>query len=546
MKEGQWPPWFAPRLPLAAECTLCELIAQRSARAPSETLLVLPDGTSRSNRDVLEQLEMTAARLRSTGIAKGDYLPIWLPNGPDLLRWILAAWRLGAIPVPLNPALRGSPLQHALEIADAHRIITHPELLGRLAELPAARLAALSMIVVAGESPRASRLAPRACPEAALAGADPESATNTCQPWEVAAVVFSSGTTGVPKGVMVTFAQLWSLGQAFYGYLEPRDRMLLMYPLFHVAALGALFGALSRGASLAITESFRATEFVEVIGRTGATCTPGLGRTLVDAVNKATRGTDLISSPLRIVNVQSVNPAVREFSQRFRCALVPSYSMTETSGICVGPIEGAKDGSMGRPRSGLQVRLVDEHDQEVPRGQPGEVIVRSDLPWVFNAGYLRNPEATASAWRNGWFHTGDIARQDAEGDLYFLDRSRDVIRRRSENISSLEIEAEARQHPLVQDAAAIGIETPDGEEVLLVVAPLPGASLDPQQLIEFLIARLPHFMVPRFVRMVVELPKTQQTNRVQKSELRREGLTPDCWDREAAGMRLRRERLTDT
>lgn len=197
---------------------------------------------------------------------------------------------------------------------------------------------------------------------------------------------------------------------------------------------------------------------------------------------------------------------------------------------------------MGRPRSGIEVRLVDEHDREVPVGSPGEVVVRASLPWVLNAGYFRNPEATAQAWRNGWFHTGDIARRDAEGDLFYLDRSKDVIRRRSENISSVELEAAVRTHPAVQDAAAIGVDTPEGEEVLVVVTPQPGQQIDPEHLLRFLIPRLPHFMVPRFVRVVDALPKTQ-TNRVQKAELRRQGLTVDCWDRERVGLSVKRQRL---
>jgi crotonobetaine/carnitine-CoA ligase len=543
VKKAFWPPWFEPRLPTVEECTLPSVIAGRAARDMHGTLLVLDDGGVWSNRQALDRVIETAKRLRKSGVGTGDRVLLWLPNGPDLLRYLLAAWSIGATPMPINSALRGSPLSHAVGLADAKAMVVYPGLLPRLDVLGAEQLAGLTAIVVTGtQPPEGDEFALRAQAEATIPVEGIELEQHLCQPWEIAAIIFSSGTTGVPKGVMVPFVQLWSLGQAFYGYLGPQDRMLLMYPLFHVAGLGALFGALSCGATLALTESFRAGDFLEVVRRTGATSTPGLGRTLVDAVNKSLQRSPDLSNSLRIINVQSVNPAVREFSSKLQCDVVPSYSMTETSGICVGVPGQAKDGSIGRPRSGLEVRLVDEHDLPVPRGQAGEIIVRAELPWVLNAGYFRNPQATAEAWRNGWFHTGDIAREDEDGDLYFLDRSRDVIRRRSENISSLEIEAEARQHPQVQDAAAIGVETQEGEEVLLVIAPIAGATIDPADLLRFLIARLPHFMVPRFVRVVPELPKTQ-TNRVQKAELRREGLTAHCWDRESAGIRVRRERL---
>jgi carnitine-CoA ligase len=522
---------------------LAEEVARRTSKSPEADFIVLDSGASWSCQYTLQEISATARRLRRTDIVKGDRLLLWLPNGTDLLRWIFAAWMIGAVPVPMNPASRGSSLRHSVALADARGIVMHAGLLSRLDDLTAETLSTFRKIVVIGtQVADGVPHLPNACRESMLPQEGADCGWCPCEPWDVAAIVFSSGTTGVPKGVQVTFAQLWSLGQVFYGYLGPEDRMLLMYPLFHVAGLGALFGSLCRGASLALTESFKSDDFLAVVQRTGATTTPGLGRTLVDAVNKATSNLASVTTSLRIVIVQSVNPSVREFAARFNCQVMPSYSMTETSGICVGPLEGAKDGSIGRPRSGLQVRLVDEHDQPVPCGQSGEVVVRSDLPWILNAGYFRNPEATVTAWRNGWFHTGDIARQDEDGDLFYLDRSGDVIRRRSENISSIVIEAEARAFPQVQDAAAVGVETPDGEEVLLVVAPMAGVTIEPRELTEFLIGRLPHFMVPRFVRVVELLPKTQ-TNRVQKTELRREGLTAECWDREAAGLKVRRQRL---
>ena len=172
------------------------------------------------------------------------------------------------------------------------------------------------------------------------------------------------------------------------------------------------------------------------------------------------------------------------------------------------------------------------------------MVVRTDQPWQLFKGYLGDPEATSQAWRNGWFHTGDLLRRDAEERFYFVDRKKDAIRRRGENISSVEIEIEVGAHPAVREVAAYGVDLDGGEqEVMVCVAPKAGTEIDPRELAEFLIPRMAHFMVPRFIRVEPELPKTP-TNKIQKVELRKAGVTAQTWDREAAGLRLRRERLS--
>jgi crotonobetaine/carnitine-CoA ligase len=176
----------------------------------------------------------------------------------------------------------------------------------------------------------------------------------------------------------------------------------------------------------------------------------------------------------------------------------------------------------------------------VPIGEVGEIIIRTDAPWAMNHGYFQMPEATAKAWRNGWFHTGDTARRDAEGNYYFADRLKDAIRRRGENISSMEVETEIMAHPHVREAAVIAVASEISEdEVMAVVAPVPGTTLDPVALIRFLEPRMAYYMIPRYIRLVDELPKTP-TAKIQKTSLREWGITPDTWDREAAGIKIAR------
>ena len=189
---------------------------------------------------------------------------------------------------------------------------------------------------------------------------------------------------------------------------------------------------------------------------------------------------------------------------------------------------------------------MDGNDCEVPVGTVGEMIVRTDRPWGMNSGYYKNPAATASAWRNGWFHTGDAFRRDADGYYYFVDRIKDAIRRRGENISSFEVEADVQAHPDVREVAAIGVPNELSEEdVLVVVAPIDGRVIDPAGLLEFLRPRMAHFMLPRYVRVLSELPKTP-SSKVMKHELRQQGVTGDTWDRERAGIQVKSDRFSGT
>jgi crotonobetaine/carnitine-CoA ligase len=231
------------------------------------------------------------------------------------------------------------------------------------------------------------------------------------------------------------------------------------------------------------------------------------------------------------------------FAKRFGVDVYTLYNMTEISTPLVSELNPTKIGSCGQARAGVELRLVDENDCEVAVGSIGELIVRSDAPWTLNSGYFKNPEATSAAWRNGWFHTGDAFRKDAEGTFYFVDRMKDAIRRRGENISSFEVEAEIAAHPAIAEVAVIPVPSEIAEEeVMCVVALIPGHSFDPKDLLKFLEPRLAHFMLPRYVRIVDALPKTP-TQKIQKHLLRADGITADTWDREKAGVKIRRQQI---
>jgi crotonobetaine/carnitine-CoA ligase len=314
-------------------------------------------------------------------------------------------------------------------------------------------------------------------------------------------------------------------------------------PMFHIGGMGLTFVMLVRGGSIAMMENFSTERFWPYVRASRATAIFLIGVMATFLIKQPPSNDDRDHS-VRMAFMVPFTDEAAPFRERFGIDIYTIFNMTEISSPIVSEPNPAKAGTCGKPRPGVEVRLVDDNDCEVAIGAVGEMIVRTDRPWGMNSGYYKNPEATARAWRNGWFHTGDAFRRDVDGYFYFVDRVKDAIRRRGENISSFEVESEVMAHPSVREAAAVAVPSELGEdEVMAVVAPVPGATIDPVELIRFLEGRLPHFMIPRYVRVLDVLPKTP-TAKVQKNELRQEGRTADTWDREAAGIRIRREKLS--
>jgi crotonobetaine/carnitine-CoA ligase len=245
-------------------------------------------------------------------------------------------------------------------------------------------------------------------------------------------------------------------------------------------------------------------------------------------------------SCLRNVLMVPVPSNLDEFRDRLGVRVHTWYGLTE-AGAPVASVDWVVHGaSCGRARPGFQAIVVDDRDEPVAPGVPGELLLRSDVAWTMTRGYWNKPEATVELWRNLWLHTGDRVRMGADGQIYFLDRMKDAIRRRGENISSLEVEREVDAHPAVAESAAFAVPAQWGEdEVMVAVVRQPGCALEPVELHDFLLARLPHFMIPRYIEFVAELPRTP-TAKVQKSVLRQRGVSTETWDREAWGIQVRR------
>mgnify|MGYP001812377974 CR=1 FL=1 len=257
---------------------------------------------------------------------------------------------------------------------------------------------------------------------------------------------------------------------------------------------------------------------------------------------KAPKQDDDADNPLKMVTLM-LNEQVIEVAKRFGFSYVSGFNMSELAVPLLTEVDCREVGSCGVPRTGCQARVVDAHDIECEPGVVGELVVRYDQPWEMCIEYLNQPAATAEAWRNGWFHTGDLVRREEDGNFYFVDRLKDAVRRRGENVSSIEVESESLGFQTVNEVAVVGVPSEHGEEELLAAVASGGSEIDPRKLVEYLIPRMPHYMVPRYIRVMDALPKTP-TNKIQKYTIRNEGVTEDTWDREAAGMKLKRTRLS--
>ena len=532
-------PHIDPRIAAPEDCVTGRLIDRWAAAQPDKVYAVFPDGAEWTYAELRERVRRTALGLQRLGVRQGDHVVSWLPNGPDALRVWFALNYLGAVYVPINIAYRGGLLAHVIENSDASLIVAHADLAPRLAEVDRAKLRTLVCL--------SGRL--EACGDLEVLGADvldPKEGElapleRPVMPWDTQSIIYTSGTTGPSKGVMSSYLHLYTTG-AVLPNLTGDDRYMANLPLFHVGGTLPAHIILAKGGSISIVESFNTETFWPTVRRTGTTYVVLLG-VMAQFLAKQPPKPDDADNPLRTVMLVPFDFDQREFSKRFGLHSFTVFNMSEISCPIISEVDPTAIHSAGRPRAGVECRVVDENDCELSVGEIGELVVRADCPWTMNHGYYKNPEATARAWRNGWFHTGDGFRRDAAGNFYFVDRMKDAIRRRGENISSYEVEAEVLAHPAVNECAAIAVRSDVSEdEVMVVVAPVPGQKVDPAALLEFLVPRMAHFMVPRFVRIVDELPKTP-TQKVRKTVLRDDGITADTWDREAAGIRIRREKL---
>jgi crotonobetaine/carnitine-CoA ligase len=489
------------------------MLERAAARHGDRPLLRFGDAVW-SYADLRDDAAGLAGALAEGGIAPGDRVAVISENRPEVLRlWLACAW-LGAVLVPVSTALRGEGLRHVLASARPKAVALESGLRERVAE------AGAEATWVLDESGFPSGRGP--------VTPHPVGPGDTC------AILYTSGTTGPSKGVLCPHAQ-WYWWGVKTGEVLSIERDSVLYtslPLFHTNALNAFFQALVAGATYVLGPRFSASAFWERLEHSGATVTYLLGA-MVSILLRTPEGEHDRAHRVRVALAPATPADLHQpFLERFGVRLIDAWGSTETNIVISNTLTDLRPGTLGRVLEGFEARVADAHDAEVPDGVPGELLVRHREPWAFALGYDGLPEATTAAWRNLWFHTGDRVVRDRDGSFRFVDRLKDVIRRRGENISSFEVEQAVLAHPDVAEAAVVPVPSELGEEeVLACVVVRDGAKLDPAELIGFCEPRLPYFAVPRYVDVLTELPLTA-SGKVEKYRLRERGVTESAWDRE--------------
>lgn len=509
------------------QCVLGALLEKWSRERPDDVFLLFEDDSHWTFAETLEYTRRAAAGLYELGVDYGSHVLCWLPNSKETILCWFGANYLGAVFVPVNTAYRGRLLEHVIALSDAKVLVAHADFLNRLDDIGTANIT--DIVVVGGESSPIPGM--NYFSSDALLPENPIDAVNTIQPWDTNYIIFTSGTTGPSKAVQCTYIQTWSGAAEAMFYFKQEDRVLANLPLFHVSGTGAIMDRLIKGGSAALVDGFHPSVFWDTVRRFEITGTCLVGAMTQFLLKQPVSDNDQ-EHTLRAVITVPWNEDSLAVATRYGIDMYTAFNMTELATPIVSSVNPTQIGTCGQPRAGITARIVDAFDREIPNGQVGELILRTDRPWEISTGYYKNAVATVEAWRNGWFHTGDAFRCDDDGNFYFVDRLKDSIRRRGENISSFEVESEATAHLAVREAAAIPVPSDLGEDdVMLVVSAVPGHTVDPRELIHFLAPRMARFMLPRYIRVMQELPKTP-TMKIMKHLLREEGVTDDTWDNE--------------
>ena len=529
---------YDPRIPKREECVLGYQLTHWANTKPDATAFLFHGGESWTWSEALALTQRTAKALSDLGVKQGDHVISWQPNNSEAILVWFALNYLGAVYVPVNTAYKGNLLQHIVQLSDAKLMVCHADLAPRLNDIDTGALT--DVIVTHGTAELTNLITHPA--ETLLPTQGPTEMPVEVEPWHTQYIIFTSGTTGPSKAVLSSYLQTYSMGPVAYDWVDETDRFLVNLPMFHVGGSVWSVIALAHGSSLYLDTHFKTDEFWDTVRQYETTVTCMLGAIIPFLAKTPPSNADQ-DHPLKKAVCVPWSEETWLMGRRFGIDMRTTFNMTEISSPMMSDSYPPDAGTCGKVRDGIEARVVDENDCEVAPGDVGELIVRADRPWSMNHGYYKNPEATAEAWRNGWFHTGDGFKYDENGYFYFVDRIKDSIRRRGENISSFEVEAEVNSFEDAGEVAAIAVPSELGEDdVMVVVAPAEGKTVDPLALLRHLEPRMAHFMLPRYIRIIDELPKTP-TQKVQKHLLKADGITADTWDREAQGIVVKREKI---
>lgn len=523
------------RLPDIAHRTLTHAFDRVVRQTPDKTAHIGADGTYTFAQSRERALRITAG-LGALGVGRQQTVAVLMDNSLDLMHTWIGIGLGGFVEVPINSAYVGDFLTHILNDCGARVAIVDAAYLERLVAV-ADRLTFLEVVVVRGEAHATGRFrAVRFDDLLSSAPASPE----PNRPDELIGYMYTSGTTGPSKGVLTTHAHAYT-----YASREDRDRptaddrILVTLPMFHLG--GQWYGAyqaLVHGATCVVQPGFSVSGFWPTVREHGITYTLLLGA-MAEMLQQQPPQPDDADNPLELAVMAPLASDIEGFCTRFATTAEPVYGMSEVGWVLGVDYADLKPGGAGLPREGCELRVVDPAGADVAPGEVGELWVRPESPLMVLAGYHGLPEKTAQTIVDGWVHTGDAFRVDEDGHFFFADRMKDALRRRGENVSSFEVERVINTYPAVLESAVVAVPSELSEDdIKAVIVPREHETIDPRELIRYLAGEMPYFMVPRYIELVDQLPKTP-TQKVHKHVLRDRG-TGGVWDRDAEGIEVTR------
>ncbi|MGA8543193.1 MAG: AMP-binding protein [Thermoplasmata archaeon] len=519
---------------------LVSLVRGKAKKNGDRPALKFP-GRTLSYRDLDFESDRVANGLARAGVSPGDRVAALLFNTPEFpILWFALAKRRATL-VPLNTALKGEILRYELADSSPAGIVLDRRLWGAYA--PERESLRLPREWVADPGHDAEPFPSAASHFGELSSTDPAPAVPPPLPSDPAAVLYTSGTTGPPKGAIVPHEKCLTTSREIgaRSRLSPDSVLFTALPLFHCNAQEmTTLTALLYDLTAAYDERFHATTYWETAAQMGATHVSLLISMINVLFKQPAKPTDRTHSVRTALTAGTTKEVWPEFERRFGLTIVELYGMTECGcTTLMNPPGAIRVGSVGTPLGFVEAEVVDDDDRPVPPGTRGELVVRPRAPFTMFSGYLGKPEKTVESWRNLWFHTGDYVTRDVDGYYYFVDRKKDVIRRRGENLAPYDVESVLNRHPAVFESVVVGVPSPLGEEDVKAFVQLkPDARVDAKELFEFCAERLPFFMVPQRIEFLDEIPKT--ANQKSQRYVLRERRGGTEYDREQLGIHLRR------
>jgi carnitine-CoA ligase len=505
--------------------SVATVLDRRAQQFPDRVMMSI-DGIDVTFEQMRRRSCVAANALLELGIGPGDRVALFAATCPEWVYFWLGTGRIGAVAAAVNAANKGDFLQHALRLSRAKVVVTDAERQSRVAEV-ADRLPGLASIVVRGDSPD----------ETLNRGPVDAVGEHVGDVGDIGSLFFTSGTTGASKAVATTWHYLFTAAASAASAWEfgPGEVLWTAMPLFHLSAAPAVLAPMLVGGTTVLAPVFHPASVWDEVRASGAVGFVGAGAMVSMLWNQPPDRRDA-QLPLRFISAAPINAAMyRDIEKRYRCRVVTMYGLTEAFPIAVkGVADEGVPGTSGRPSPSFDVRIIDPDGEPLPDGSVGEIACRPRYPHVMSEGYL-NPSGLAVDPHPQWFRTGDLGVLDGDRNLTYLDRVKDSLRRRGENVSSVEVETVVTRHPAVAEAAVVAVPSDLGEDDILLFVTVPdGSALDQAELLDFCGARMPYFSVPRYVEIVSELPKTI-IGRVRKDILRTRGVGPATWDRESHG-----------